>query len=111
MNSFNIIYSLLLGSELTLCNNIFWLNKYKSNSYLFSVNSNVIFHKLIEVGFLTKDSGNFETNETHYIMELRNIHDLTKFNLGSFFRDISDHSALNELIDAHRERTINKIML
>jgi hypothetical protein len=56
-------------SELTVCRgNICWLNKYKSNWKKIDYNVALC---LIQSNVIEIDSGNFETGETHYILNFR----------------------------------------
>lgn len=62
-----ILNDILRGCELTACNNhTYLMNKYKSNWYQVDEEIGLC---LIQSNAIIEDSGNFETGETHYILD------------------------------------------
>jgi hypothetical protein len=62
-----ILNDLLRGCELTACNNhTYWMNKYRSNWYQIDEEIGLC---LIQSNAIVEDSANFETGETHYILD------------------------------------------
>jgi len=62
-----ILNDILRGRELTACNNhTYWMNKYRSNWYQIDEEIGLC---LIQSNAIVEDSANFETGETHYILD------------------------------------------
>lgn len=95
---FKIINDLLNKCELTECNDSFCMNKWNYKRQSYEVDS-LIAKELIKMNFLEIDSGNLETNETHYILNYQHsdklrtktkkinnlLYEYSKFRYGSHF--------------------------
>lgn len=66
-NLINILESLLNSSELTQQYDSCIMNKFHGNSYDVDLN---VFKKLYFYHIIREDSGDFETQETHYVLDL-----------------------------------------
>jgi len=93
-----VLNSILHGAELTSCgkDGTFWIDKWKKYSY--QVNK-AIANKIIDSNIVREDSGNFETRETHYVIDLEKYNNTKLERINELIKKLQP----NELMDSLEE--------
>lgn len=110
----NIIYSVFKGKELSIFPLNPDTNKGGASIDRHSATNEIMIpiqlaKLLVEKNIMTEDSGNFETRERHFVLDMENFKEAST-ELHKFMSTFGDWKHFDTLVEIYRDKKLNRIL-